>query len=89
VSASAEREIPVTFASFVVSLASSAFVHLGETPDPSTGEPTVNLALARNTIDLIGLLDEKTKGNLDDDEAKLVESVLYELRTKFVEKTKA
>ncbi len=87
-SASADHDLPVTFSSFVVSLAQSALVHLGEVNDPSTGASAANLALARNTIDLIGMLQEKTKGNLDDEEAKLVETVLYDLRSKFVNKAK-
>lgn len=87
-SASADHDLPVTFSSFVVSLAQSALVHLGEIDDPTTGSAALNLALARNTIDLIGMLDEKTKGNLDDEEAKLLETVLYDLRSKFVSKAK-
>lgn len=83
-----DRDLPVSFSAFIVSLASSAMVHLGETPDPTTGKEAVHLPLARNTIDLIGLLKEKTEGNLDDEEQQLVDSVLYELRTKFVERAK-
>lgn len=79
-----DRELPVSFASFVVSLAQSALMHLGEAPDPATGRKERHLELARNTIDLIGLLQEKTKGNLDEEEAHLVESVLFDLRTRFV-----
>ncbi len=83
------RELPVTFASFVVSLAQSTLVHLGDAPDPSTGKKSAHLELARNTIDLIALLQEKTKGNLDDEEVRLVESVLFDLRTRFVARAKA
>lgn len=83
----AERELPVSFSSFLVSLASSAMMHLGEAPDPVTRETRIDLALARNTIDLLGLLKDKTQGNLDDEEAKLLETLLYELRAKFVEKS--
>ncbi len=76
-----ERELPsVSFSSFIVSLATSAMQHLGEGPGAKR-----DLALARNTIDLIGVLREKTVGNLDDEEEKLVEAVLYELRLKFTE----
>ncbi|MBT3218209.1 MAG: DUF1844 domain-containing protein [Proteobacteria bacterium] len=59
-------------------------VQLGEAPDPATGKKQVNLPLARNTIDLLGLLKEKTKGNLDAEEARLLDTLLYELRTQFV-----
>jgi hypothetical protein len=74
----------VSFSSFVISLAQSAMMHLGEVPDPATGQPAVDLPLARNTIDLIGLLKQKTEGNLDAEEQRLVETVLYELRTRWL-----
>lgn len=83
------RELPVSFASFIVSLAQSTLVSLGDAPDPSTGKKSTHLELARNTIDLIALLQEKTKGNLDDEETRLVESVLFDLRTRFVARAKA
>lgn len=75
----------VNFSSFVISLASSALVHLGDAPDPATGERAADLPLARHSIDLLGMMEEKTRGNLDDEEAKLLASVLDELRGKFVE----
>ncbi len=81
---SVERQLPVSFSSFVISLAQSAMMHLGEVPDPATGQPAVDLPLARNTIDLIGLLKQKTEGNLDAEEQRLVETVLYELRTRWL-----
>ena len=84
-----DRDLPVSFSSFVVSLASSAMVNLGEVGEPGAGNPTPDLAIARQTIDLLGVLEEKTKGNLDDEEAKLLETVLYDLRLKFVEKREA
>jgi hypothetical protein len=84
VSDSVERQLPVSFSSFVISLAQSAMMHLGEVPDPATGQPAVDLPLARNTIDLIGLLKQKTEGNLDAEEQRLVETVLYELRTRWL-----
>ena len=55
-----------------------------EAPNPATGAREINLGLARNTIDLLAMLKEKTAGNLDEEEAKLLEAMLYELRTKFV-----
>jgi hypothetical protein len=78
------RELPpVTFSSFVVSLATSAMGHLGEGP-----EAELNLPLAKHTIDLLGVLFEKTKGNLDDEEARLIEAVLYETRMRYLEHAK-
>ena len=83
---STSRELPsASFSSFVISLAQSALVHMGESPDPSTGDRTTQLVLARHSIDVLGVLEEKTKGNLDEEEQKLLASVLYELRSKFVE----
>jgi hypothetical protein len=78
------RELPpVTFATFVVSLATSAMRHLGEGP-----EAELELDLAKQSIDLLGVLHEKTKGNLDEDEARLLEAVLYETRMKYIDATK-
>lgn len=76
--------LPVSFASFLVSLGSSALVHLGEIPDPGTGRHDRDLMLARHSIEVLGLLQEKTKGNLDDDERQLLEALLFELRTKYL-----
>ena len=73
----------IDFATFVMSLGSSALYHLGELEG---GER--NLALAKQTIDILGMLGEKTRGNLSDDEAKLVEHLLYDLRLKYVEAKK-
>ena len=76
----------IDFASFVLSLATSALYHMGISPDPSgerLAEP--NLPLARQTIDTLEMLEEKTRGNLDEEEKKLVETVLYELRMGFVQ----
>lgn len=79
----------VNFSIFVSSLASSAMVHLGQTPDPDTGKREVDLALARSTIDALGMLQEKTRGNLDTEEQALIVSLLAELRAKFVEVSQA
>lgn len=79
----------VNFSIFVSSLASSAMVHLGQTPDPDSGRRDVDLALARSTIDALGMLEEKTRGNLDAEEQSLLTSLLAELRTKFVEVSQA
>jgi len=74
----------VTFSTFVLSLASSALVHLGEVPNPETGAVSRDEALARNAIDLLTMLDDKTRNGLTPDESKLMRDVLYELRMKFV-----
>ncbi len=74
----------VTFSTFVLSLASSALVHLGEVPNPETGGTTRHEALARNAIDVLTMLDDKTRNGLTPEESKLMRDVLYELRMKFV-----
>jgi hypothetical protein len=87
VSDSNDRGLPLTFSSFVISLAGAAMTHLGEGPQPQSGDAEVNLPLARQTIDLIALLKEKTQGNLDDDEKSLIDTLLTELRTNYVAKS--
>ena len=76
------------FSTFIMSLTSSAFYHLGDMPDPSTGKKEVNLPAVQQTIDMLIMLREKTKGNLKEDEKKLLEQHLYELQVKYVAKTK-
>lgn len=76
----------VTFVGFILSLATTAAVHFGDIADPSTGQPSEpNLQAASQMIELIALMQEKTKGNLTDDEARLLEELLYELRMRFVQ----
>jgi len=79
---------PVDFGTFVLSLGSSALVHLGEIQHPESAEAQENLALARQTIDLLAMLEEKTKGNLSAEEARFLGDLLSDLRLKFVEKTR-
>ncbi|MCF8143725.1 MAG: DUF1844 domain-containing protein [Deltaproteobacteria bacterium] len=74
----------VNFSSLILSLSSTAFLHLGEIPDPSTGEKTKDLALAKHVIDTIGMLNEKTEGNLKKEEKQLIENILTELRLRYV-----
>lgn len=74
----------ITFSAFLISLSSSAFVHLGDIPDPATGQIKKDLALAKQTIDLLGLLREKTRNNLQEDEEKLFDNLLYDLRLRYV-----
>jgi hypothetical protein len=86
----AETEHPtVNFSNFIVSLASSAMHHLGDAPDPVSRGQNVDLGLARHTIDVLGLLREKTKGNLDTEEERLIETLLFDLRTRYVEIVKS
>lgn len=77
----------IDFSTFVLSLSTSALYHMGVVADPESGTPTseANLPLARQTIDTLEMLSAKTRGNLDSDEAHLLESLLYELRMRFVE----
>jgi hypothetical protein len=78
----------VDFHTFVLSLGSSVLLHLGELDHPEGGDAREDLALAKHTIDIIGMLQEKTKGNLTPAEDKLIESLLFDLRLRYVEKTK-
>ncbi|MDR3554840.1 MAG: DUF1844 domain-containing protein [Syntrophobacteraceae bacterium] len=77
----------VTLATFIFSLSSSALVHLGEIPEPETNRTLVDLTIAKQIIDTLGMLQEKTKGNLDHDEENLLRSVLYDLRMRYVQKS--
>lgn len=89
--AAANDALPIIdFSTLVVSLSQTALVHLGEATHPETGkkQPVRDLPLARQTIDLLGVLQEKTKGNLTGDEERLLDQVLYDLRMRFVEVSK-
>jgi hypothetical protein len=74
----------IDFSTLVLSLATSAMVHLGLVPESEGGSTEKNLPLAQQTIDTLELLQDKTRGNLSDDETKLLQSVLYELRMSYV-----
>ena len=78
----------INFSTFVFSLNTSALLHLGEIPDPATGKEREDLAMAKQTIDLIAMLQEKTRGNLAPDEENLVKHILYDLRLRYVQKAK-
>lgn len=76
----------IDFATFALSLSTSALYHMGLVKDPETGQTVeANKPVARQTIDTLEMLREKTLGNLDDEESKLLESLLYELHLRFVE----
>ncbi len=74
----------INFATFIFSLNSSALVHLGMVEDPATGKKEKNLLLAKQTIDIIGMLEKKTKGNLTGDEDQLLKNILHDLRIMYV-----
>ncbi len=83
-----EAPLPeITFSAFLFSLATSARFHLGEIPDPETNQAAQNLPLAKQTIDLLGLLQQKTQGNLTEEEAAFLHHLLYELRLAYVKKS--
>jgi len=79
---------PLDFGTFVLSIGSSALVHLGEIQHPDTEQARENLLLARQTIDLLAMLEEKTRGNLTDEEVRFLGDLLSDLRLKFVEKSR-
>ena len=74
----------VNFNSLIFSLSSSALLHLGEIADPQSGEKKIDIALAKHTIDIIAMLKEKTQGNLTEEEEKFLESILTDLRLRYV-----
>lgn len=77
-----------TFSTFILSLSSSALVSLGELPDPLTKEKRIDLNMARQTISIIEMLKEKTRGNLTEEEERLIDSTLCDLKLKFVDVAK-
>ncbi len=87
-----EKEAPppfeMNFSTFVMSLTSSAFYYLGDIPDPETGKKLENLPAVKQTIDILLILQKKTKNNLEPEESKLLEQLIYELQMKFVAKQK-
>lgn len=81
-------EPQLTFTAFVLSLASTAAIHFGDLPDPISGERAgLNLEGAAQMIEILALLDQKTRGNLTAEERQILEQVLYELRMRFVDAT--
>ena len=77
----------IDFGTFVMSLASSVLVHLGEINHPeATGK---NLPIAKQTIDILGMLQDKTRGNLTNEESQLLTNLLYDLRMKYVAASKS
>ena len=88
--ADAEQEPPlpeINFSTFVVSLNASALLHLGAIEDPTTGQTNKNLSMAKQTIDILNMLEEKTVGNLSTEESNLIKSILYDLRIIYVKES--
>ena len=77
----------INFSTFIFSLNTSTLLHLGEVPDPATGKQQEDLTMAKQTIDLLAMLEEKTRGNLTTDEENLLKHILYDLRLRYVQKT--
>jgi hypothetical protein len=76
---------PINFTNFILSLSTSALFHFGDFPDPSVGGKTQkNLPAAKQTIDILDMINEKTKGNLNEQENNLLQGVLYELKLRYV-----
>ena len=78
----------INFSTFVASLNASALVNLGIIADPSTGAKEKNLPMAKQTIDIMTMLQEKTKGNLNVDEESILKSILYDLKLMYVKESK-
>ena len=74
----------ITFSTFIFSLNTSVLLHLGIIDDPATGEKAKNLPIAKQTIDILGMLQEKTEGNLNKDEENMLKNILYDLRILYV-----
>ena len=79
---------PIEFNTFLLGLASTAVIHLGDSPHPETGKAVENLELARQSLDLLTLLREKTRGNLTHEEERFFEQLLADLRLRYVEASK-
>jgi hypothetical protein len=80
--------VEINFSMFLISLSTQALTALGEMTDPTTGKQDRDLDAARQLIDILGVLRDKTRGNLDQDEKNLIEAILFDLRMKYVELAK-
>ena len=76
---------PINFTAFILGLASTTLIHLGAAPHPEVGQPAVDLTLAKQSLALLEMLQEKTKGNLATDEERLFANLLTDLRLRFVD----
>lgn len=85
-STDADDSLPaIDFATFVLSLSHSVLMHLGDAPDPSGGAPRRDVPMAKQTIDLLAVIQEKTTGNLTGEEERLLDQVMYDLRMRYEE----
>lgn len=83
------KELPkIDLTTFILSISSAAYMGLGIVPSPEGGQPHVDLELARQNIDLLELIYEKTRGNRTPEEDRLVEQLLFETRMKYIERSK-
>jgi len=82
------EKVPLKFSSFVTSIGMQALLHMGDIPNPMTQKKEVNLEAAAEIIDILAILQDKTKGNLDNEESKLLNSLLYDLQLAYVKKMK-
>lgn len=76
---------PATFETLISTMVTQALFAMGAIPDPRTGQRVAHLDLARHHIDMLGVLEEKTKGNLTEQEADMLSSTVYELRTRYIQ----
>jgi hypothetical protein len=83
------HDVEINFTTFLLSLSTQALAHLGEIPNPISQTVEIDLGAAKQLIDILGVLKEKTQGNLDKVENGLLESVLYDLRLKYVERARS
>ena len=84
-----EESLPeINFSTFIISLSTQALMHLGEIPNPMSGKGETDVPVAKQMIDILGMLREKTRGNLDAGEQRLMEDILFDLRMKYVEAVK-
>ena len=85
-----KKDYALDFNALVLSLGSSVIVHLGEAPDPTSGQKREkpDFTMAQQSIDLLGMLQEKTRGNLTEDEARFLENMLFDLRMLYVQVSK-
>ena len=85
---SQSSDASLTFLGYISGLVMAASMYLGDQKDPMTGLTSVNLTSAGHAIDVLAMLQEKTRGNLTEDETRYLEGALYELRMKYVEATR-
>jgi hypothetical protein len=78
----------INFSTFIISVSTQALMHLGEIANPLSGNVEADISLAKQTIDILGILREKTRGNLNSGEERLMEDILFDLRMKYVEAVK-